>query len=103
MDHSINLDKKALEAFCARWHVSELALFGSVLGQDFTASSDIDVLITFNSTARPTLFAMVRMQCELERLMGRRVDLVSRRGIELSSNRAMKDAILGTAEVVYAS
>jgi len=63
----------------------------------------VDVLVSFQPEARHTLFDMARMQEELERLFGRKVDLVSRRGIETSRNYIRRRAILESAEVVYGS
>ena len=97
----IELDKEQLAAFCRRWQITELALFGSVLRDDFGPDSDVDVLVRFAPDARHSLFDMVRMQNELEGILGRRVDLVSRRGIEASRNPLRRKAILESAEVVY--
>ena len=66
-----------LEDFCKRWKVGELALFGSVLREDFGPNSDIDFLVTFNSRPTPGLFGVIRMEDELASLVGRKVDLVS--------------------------
>jgi predicted nucleotidyltransferase len=91
----------ALAAFCQRWQVTELAVFGSVLRPDFHTESDIDVLVTFAPTTRWSLLDLERMEEELTTLLGRRVDLVSRRGLEQSRNWIMRQAILDQAEVIY--
>ena len=88
--------------FCRRWEVTELALFGSVLRGDFRPDSDVDVLISFDPGARWGLFDLVRMEDELEAILGREVDLVSRRAVEASENYIRRKAILGELEVVYA-
>ena len=80
-----------------------MALFGSVLRDDFGPGSDIDVLVAFKDGARHTLFNMVEMEEELKALFGREVDLVSRRGIERSSNHLRREAILGSAEAIHES
>jgi predicted nucleotidyltransferase len=90
-----------LEEFCKRWQVSEFALFGSVLRDDFRPDSDVDVLVTFAPAAHPTLFDLARMQRELKTLFGRNVDLLTRRGVEASRNRVRRDAILFSAETLY--
>jgi uncharacterized protein len=97
----IAFDKERIASFCQRWQITELALFGSVLRDDFGPDSDVDVLVRFAPAARHSLFDMVRMQNELEGMLGRRVDLVSRRGIEASRNPLRRQAILESAEVVY--
>ncbi len=90
-------------AFCKRWQVTEFALFGSALRDDFGPESDIDVLVSFEDEATHTLFDMEHMETELRGLFGREIDLVSRRGVEASRNRLRRNAILGSAEVIYAS
>jgi len=101
--HRISIDQERLEAFCRRWKIAELALFGSVLRDDFGPDSDVDVLVSFLPEAEHSLFDMVRMQEELKEILGHEVDLVSRRGVESSRNYLRKDAILSSAEVVYGS
>ena len=95
------LDK--IEEFCRRNHIRELALFGSVLRDDFGPESDIDVLVEFEPQARLGIFDLVRMQSELEAVFGRPVDLVDKTAIQKSRNYIRRRAILGSAETVYAS
>ena len=101
LETDAGISPNLLTTFCERWQVSELALFGSVLRDDFGPDSDIDVLVSFAPGSRHTLFDMCRMEAELTEALGRNVDLVSRRGIEASSNHLRREAILGSAEVVY--
>lgn len=89
--------------YCRRWKITELALFGSALRDDFNSESDIDVLVTFDQEAHWTLFDLVDMQEELRNIFSRDVDLVSRRGIESSQNYLRRKAILSSAEVIYVS
>ena len=103
MSIRIGIDEQQVAAFCLRWQVSEFALFGSVLRDDFRQDSDIDVLVTFTPDAHRTLFDLLKMEEELQTLFGRKVDLISRRGIERSRNYLRKKAILGSAEVIYAA
>ncbi|MGA2035186.1 MAG: nucleotidyltransferase family protein [Thermoguttaceae bacterium] len=99
----IGLPRDRLAAFCRKWKISELALFGSVLREDFRPHSDVDVLVSFDSLAEWGLFEHVAMQEELSQLLGREVDLVSRRAIEASDNPIRRQAILDSAEIIYAS
>ena len=99
----IELPAVKLAEFCRRWKVAELAVFGSVLGPDFKPDSDVDMLVTFGADARWSLLDHVRMQDELSDLLGRKVDLVSRKGIERSRNYIRRRAILETSEVIYAA
>lgn len=92
-----------IAAFCERWSVDELALFGSVLRDDFGPHSDIDALIKFASLPTPGLFGIVRMERELAELFGRRVDLLTRPAVENSRNRIRRQAILKDARVIYAA
>lgn len=98
---NIQLPEEKLVEFCQRWKVSELALFGSVLRDDFRPDSDIDILITFAPDARRGLMTLAKMKYELEDLLGREVDLVSKYAIETSHNWIRRNEILGSAQVIY--
>lgn len=87
--------------YCKRWKIIEFAIFGSALRNDFSPGSDIDVLVTFDKDAHWTLFDMVDMQEELKEILGRDVDLVSRRGIESSQNYLRREAILSSVKVIH--
>lgn len=95
--------REKIAEFCRKWKIREFSLFGSVLREDFSDDSDIDVLVTFAGDARHTLFDLVDMEDELRELFGRQVDLVSRRGIESSRNAVRRNAILSSAEAIYAA
>ena len=90
-----------LEQFCRRWAVSEMALFGSVLRQDFGPDSDVDILVTFAPEAEWSLLDHVQMEMELAELLGREVDLLSRRAVERSQNPLRRREILQSAQTVY--
>lgn len=100
---SIPLPMEAIRAFCQRWDVRELALFGSVLRRDFRPDSDIDVLVTFAPGGSPTLFELVEMADELEAILGRKVDLVTRGSVTSSPNYLLRREVLETAQVIYAA
>jgi uncharacterized protein len=70
----INISQEQLAQFCQRNHIVKLALFGSVLREDFKAESDIDVLVEFEPDRIPGL-AFFEMETELTRIFGRKVDL----------------------------
>ncbi|MEM8604823.1 MAG: nucleotidyltransferase family protein [Cyanobacteria bacterium P01_H01_bin.121] len=103
LEHRLKAEMEAIGAFCQRWQVTELALFGSVLRDDFQPESDIDVLISFQPQAAWGLLELVRMQRELQALFEREVDLLTRQSIEQSHNWIRKQAILATAKVIYAA
>jgi predicted nucleotidyltransferase len=98
----LNIDTRQVGEFCRRRGISKLEVFGSVLRDDFQAASDIDLLATLRGDSHPTLLDWAAMQQELENLLGRRVDLVSRRALEGSKNELRKHAILTTAQPLYA-
>jgi predicted nucleotidyltransferase len=97
------LPKDKIADFCRRWNIVEFSLFGSVLRSDFGPDSDIDILVDFAPDAAWTLLDHVEMQEELEQFLGRKVDLVSRRGIERSRNLLRRDTILCSSKVFYAA
>lgn len=81
----------------------ELSLFGSALRDDFRSDSDIDLLVRFAADAEWSLLDQARMERELEDLLGRKVDLVSRAGIERSANWVRRQEILETSRPIYAA
>lgn len=99
----IKVPRDKIVEFCKKWKINDFSLFGSVLRDDFRPDSDVDVLVTFSDEAKHTLFDLVHMENELRDIFGRDVDIVSRRGIESSRNYIRKNAILNSAEAVYAA
>jgi predicted nucleotidyltransferase len=97
------LPNNALRQFCSKWQITELALFGSVLRDDFHVSSDIDVLVSFAPNAPWTLLDLVKMEHELADLTGRDIDLVEKQAIEDSHNWLRRDEILSTAQIIYST
>ena len=97
------VNRTQLTAFCRKWNIAELAVFGSALRPDFGPASDVDLLVTFAPQSHPSLFDLVHMEEELAEIFARSVDLVSRRGIENSPNYIRRKAILGSAQVLYAT
>ncbi len=89
--------------FCQKWHIRQLAFFGSALRSDFRQDSDLDVMVTFAPNANWSLFDHAQMQLELQRLFNRKVDLISRRALEQSPNWLLRDEIFKTARVVFSS
>jgi len=99
----LEIPQKEISAFCKRWKITEFAIFGSALGDEFHKDSDIDVLVSFAPNAKTTLFDMARMQNELEEIFDREVDLISKRGVEQSRNYLRKKSILDSAQVIHAA
>lgn len=100
----IPIDYDRIVTYCQKWKITELALFGSVLRDDFQQDkSDVDVLVTFHSEAHWTLFDLVDMEDGLRNILGRKVDLIERESIEKSHNYLRKKEILESCQVIYAA
>ncbi|HEX2644087.1 MAG TPA: nucleotidyltransferase domain-containing protein [Thermoanaerobaculia bacterium] len=97
----IEVPTQDLAELCRRWKVQDLALFGSVLRDDFGPASDIDVLVTFAPEAAWSLFDLSRMEEELAALFHREIDLVDRRAIERSENYIRRRKILESPVSLY--
>jgi predicted nucleotidyltransferase len=100
MSLQIPIDRAKIEAFCRKWKIREFAFFGSVLRDDFRPDSDVDVLVTFSKDANWSSYEWIDMIDELERLFGRKVDLVSTGGLK---NPFRRHAILNSRQVLYAA
>jgi predicted nucleotidyltransferase len=98
---NLTIPTERIAAFCRQWKITHLAIFGSSLRNDFRPDSDIDLLATFAAEAQWSLLHHVQMQDELKAIFGRNVDLISRRGIEQSTNYIRRKAILESAETIY--
>jgi uncharacterized protein len=96
MSPKIALDRQRVADFCRRHHVRRLALFGSVLRDDFGPDSDVDVLVEFEPGNTPG-FAMVNLEDELSALVGRKVDLHT----PGSLSRYFRDRVVGEAQDQY--
>jgi len=96
----IDIPRAAIEAFCHKWRVREFCLFGSVLREDFSPHSDVDVLVEFDGDAPWSLMDVVDMIEELKQIFGREVDLVEKSAIR---NPFRRHSILNHREVIYAA
>lgn len=99
--HGLQIPKDKIAEFCRRWKITEFALFGSVLREDFRPDSDIDILVTFAPEAKWKLDDLLAMREDLESLFGYPVDLVEKRLVETSPNYIRRKHILSHAETVY--
>lgn len=95
---AVRLPREKIHEFCARRHIRKLSFFGSILGPDFDAESDVDVLVEFEQGHTPGL-AIVDIEEELSQLLGgRKVDLVNPKYL----NPRIKARVLSSAEVIHA-
>jgi predicted nucleotidyltransferase len=97
---TIDISMDRVAAFCRKWAVAELAVFGSVLRDDFRPDSDVDVLVTFRPGAAMTFEGYLDMRDVLRGIFGREVDLVEKR---LVTNPFRRHEILTEKKVLYAA
>lgn len=100
VNQRISASPDQIAMFCHRWKVTEFALFGSVLRDDFRPDSDIDVLLTFAPDSRWSLFDWVDLKDELETLFERQIDIVDKEGLK---NPYRRHEILHNQQVIYVS
>ena len=97
----MNTTPAELAILCRRWKIAELALFGSILRDDFTSDSDIDMLVTYQADADRGLLQKMALKEDLEALVHRNVDIISKKAIQDSRNWIRRNNILNSAEVIY--
>jgi len=99
----LDVSTEQIAAFCQKWGVVELSVFGSVLRDDFTDESDVDVLFVLGVNVKLTLFALIDAQEELSLLLGRHVDFIEKGQGQKSPNYIRRKIILNSAQVIYAA
>lgn len=100
MSVRIEIPRGAVAEFCRRHHIRRMALFGSVLRDDFTSESDVDVLVEFEP-GRTVGFGFVDIQDELSTIFGHPVDMHTFKSVERSRNWLLRNEILDSAEALY--
>jgi uncharacterized protein len=101
LQQRLGLSLIEISTFCQQWQIVEMALFGSVLREDFQADSDIDILVKFAPNARQGLLTLAQIKHELETRLRRPVDIALKQSIETSENWIRRHEILETAQVIY--
>ena len=96
---SIQVDETKLADLCRQYQVRELSLFGSALRGEMRPDSDIDLLVEFLADSKIDLVDHAGLMLDLSQLLGRRVDLVSKRGLK----PLIRESILDEARLVYAA
>ncbi len=97
--HSITIPEAPLAEFCQRHGVKRLALFGSILREDFGPASDIDVLVEFQPEVRYSLLDLGGMWMELREMLGREVDLKTPKDL----SRYFREDVVRHARTLYAA
>jgi predicted nucleotidyltransferase len=95
----VQVDQANLAELCRRYHVRELSLFGSAARGDMRSDSDIDLLVEFFPEAKIDLLDHAGLMLDLSKLLGRRVDLVSKKGLK----PLIRDSVLQDARLIYAA
>lgn len=98
----LNTNQQDLIQLCQEGKIIELALFGSILRDDFNSESDIDLLVTFAKDAKITFFDLDSIENQFSRLFKRPVDVVTKKAINNSHNPIRKKNILDNLKVIYA-
>lgn len=97
MPHDLSYSQAALAAFCRKHHIRKLALFGSVLRDDFRQDSDVDVLVEFEPGHVPGFISLSAMQIELSEILGRQADMRT----PASLSRYFRQEVVDSAVVQY--
>jgi len=99
---NITLPMDRIAALCEKYQVEELTVFGSVLREDFGPESHIDFLVVFkDNDAGPWMSKVFDLEKDLSALLGRKIDVVTKRGVEQSRYAGRGQAILDTTQVIY--
>lgn len=96
MDKNVKISKEKIADFCRRNHIVRLSVFGSALRENFSQTSDIDILVEFEKGKEPG-FDFFSMQDELSEIIGRKVDLNTPNFL----SRYFRDKVINEAEVQY--
>jgi hypothetical protein len=94
---NIEVDHTSIAEFCLRNHIARQSFFGSVLRDDFTSESDVDVLAAFEPSCMPGLFGLARVQRQLGEIIGRSVDFKTAGSL----SRYIRDEVLAEAQEEY--
>ncbi len=97
----LGLSSSRIAQFCQKWGIIELSLFGSILGNQFSQDSDIDILLQFSPNSRQGLLTLAKIKHELEEQTGRVIDIAIKESIENSENEIRRQEILKTVKVIY--
>jgi predicted nucleotidyltransferase len=97
--NGIFLNYDVIAAICKKYSITELSIFGSSIRDDFSKTSDIDILVSFNNS-KINLFDIMDLENEFSKLLNREVDIVEKESLK---NPIRKNKILSTREIIYAA
>lgn len=100
---AVHLPQREIAELCRQFGVQELAVFGSVLRDDFDSErSDVDFLVQFQGDdCGPWMEKYFQLESALSALLGHRVDVVGKRAVERSQNYIRRKHILDSAQTLY--
>ena len=98
--NGITLNYNDIETLCNKYNIIELSIFGSSIKEDFSADSDIDILVSFNKNTDVSLFDIMDLEDEFAKLLKREVDVLEKEALK---NPIRRDKILSTREIIYAA
>jgi len=97
---NIKIDEKVLAKLARQYKIHELGIFGSVLREDFSDESDIDIIVEFEQDTEYSLFDIMKIKEEFEMLFGKEIDLIEKNGLR---NPYRRESILNSMKVIYAA
>lgn len=103
LQQRLGVSFERIAEFCQFYLIKELAVFGSILREDFKAESDIDFLVSVLPEVSISLNYLESLETELKQMVSREVDLIFKENLARSENWIRKKAILSSAEVIYES
>ena len=98
--NGVFLDYNDVINLCKQYFIIELSVFGSSIREDFTQSSDVDILVSFDKNSSITLFDIIELENKFKKLLGREVDIVEKESL---NNPIRKNKILSSREIIYAA
>ena len=100
--HGINFGSEAVRAFCKKWKITELSVFGSIVRDDFGPDSDVDFVVEFEEGADWDIADLEDVRLGLSGIVGREVDLLTRGALRQTPNWLFRKIVLSELETVYA-
>ncbi|MGI0482589.1 nucleotidyltransferase family protein [Geminocystis sp. CENA526] len=101
IEKRLQISLNQLFDICQQWNIKEMALFGSVLRNDFNNESDVDFLISFQPNTPQGLLTMSQLKSQLESLLNYPVDIAIKDSLKDSDNWIRSKEILTTAQTIY--